>query len=332
MLGHAMRCLFLKRDGCHAVGSCSTSFIAEHFGVHQRAVKDARQLLCHAAWLIPVEADGFHVRRYGGRWMVNHGLRPPSAADSRMGVAGHITGSAPPIARRDTKSAPSVQTGNLPSGARNQKRAERRSNGVRIENCRAGEPDFRGVVLRDLEDGLRTEELFRQACRLGLVNAGECGRLRFFGAAEHAKRIGSLNHCGLFVSLVRRGLWHFISQADEDAARRRLNGLAYSEEQRNRPCGAEPEPVDSGARCPSRLLSADAEIAKLIRGVASQSDPRMMVGRLNGPNCICWATRTRSTERRGPGQRAWTRRAARTERVGTGGHASRQRYGALKTA
>ena len=43
-------------------------------------------------------------------------------------------------------------------------------------------------------------------------------RLRFVAAAEHARAIGTTNPCGLFVRLVRGGLWSFVTQDDEDAA------------------------------------------------------------------------------------------------------------------
>jgi hypothetical protein len=65
-------------------------------------------------------------------------------------------------------------------------------------------------------------ELFRQAARAGLLRPSAADRLRFLSAAEHARLIGSKSPCGLFVHLVRHRLWHFATQADEDAALARL--------------------------------------------------------------------------------------------------------------
>lgn len=45
------------------------------------------------------------------------------------------------------------------------------------------------------------------------------GRLRFFAAAQHALRIGGKNPCGVFVTILCRGLWSYISRSDEDRAR-----------------------------------------------------------------------------------------------------------------
>ena len=93
----------------------------------------------------------------------------------------------------------------------------------------AGKPDLRNVVPEDLRDTGRLLELYEQAVGLGLVTASEWGRLRFVAAAEHARIIGTKNPCGLFVRLVRGGLWHFATYDDETAAsvrlRRHLHGV-----------------------------------------------------------------------------------------------------------
>ncbi|HKQ47570.1 MAG TPA: hypothetical protein VJZ71_05845 [Phycisphaerae bacterium] len=94
--------------------------------------------------------------------------------------------------------------------------------GVFKQNGRGTTPTLRHVVAEDLRDPTRLLELFRQAAIARLVSTSECDRLRFFAAAEHAKAIGTRNPCGLFATLARRKLWHFITQDDEDAANARL--------------------------------------------------------------------------------------------------------------
>jgi hypothetical protein len=80
------------------------------------------------------------------------------------------------------------------------------------------QPTLRHVVREDLHDPKRLHELHRQAIAAALISQSECDRLRFFAAAEHAKAIGSRNPCGLFAAVVRRGLWRYITQDDEDVA------------------------------------------------------------------------------------------------------------------
>lgn len=68
-------------------------------------------------------------------------------------------------------------------------------------------------------------ELFRHARKIGLVGDTPADKLRVFAAAARARRVGSVNPCGLFVQVVRRRLWRHISQAEEDEARRELAGM-----------------------------------------------------------------------------------------------------------
>jgi hypothetical protein len=81
------------------------------------------------------------------------------------------------------------------------------------------------VKFDDLQQSRRLLALFRQAVESGLLARTEANRLRFFAAAEHAKSHATANACGLFMHLVRHKLWQFLTQADEDAAQRRLSAL-----------------------------------------------------------------------------------------------------------
>src|SRR5262249_2680464 len=76
-------------------------------------------------------------------------------------------------------------------------------------------PTLRDVVPEDLKDTGRLLDLYEQAVDQGLAPPSEWGRLRFVAAAEHARVIGTKNPCGLFVRLVRGGLYHFATGDDE---------------------------------------------------------------------------------------------------------------------
>ncbi|HET8671677.1 MAG TPA: hypothetical protein VFM05_13950, partial [Candidatus Saccharimonadales bacterium] len=51
VLGHLFRCLYYRKGECHPAGLCKASWIAEVFGVSERAVKTARQSLEAFRWL-----------------------------------------------------------------------------------------------------------------------------------------------------------------------------------------------------------------------------------------------------------------------------------------
>jgi hypothetical protein len=82
-----------------------------------------------------------------------------------------------------------------------------------------------GVWKSELSNGEHVMRLYRQAVARGVLPDGDAARLGFFGAAERAKRRASRNETGFLWTVARRGLWHFITQDEEDAARRTLSAL-----------------------------------------------------------------------------------------------------------
>jgi hypothetical protein len=135
----------------------------------------------------------------------------------------------PPLrpAGRPAIATPSVDPEPLPEREIHQEPAGRGPAGIGPERAGDGDkplpvPTLDDVRPEDLRDVGRTIRLFDQAVDRKLVGGSEADRLRFLAVAEHARSIGTVNPGGLFARLVRRGLWHFATQDDEDVARRRL--------------------------------------------------------------------------------------------------------------
>lgn len=213
MLGQVLRCVYLRGKSYRCEGSCSTRFIEDTFGIHARTVKRVRGpkgVLRRIGWLVPVVADHWHVQRHGARMVVNPAWRRSTTVDRPAAVRRVVRNTPPRTAACDTGLPPPESNRHLPSGSRNQQPAGRGPSGV----WRAG-----------LSDGEQVMRLYRQAVERGLMRDSESARLRFFGAAERAKRRASQNETGFLWTVVRRGLWHFITQDEEDAARRTLGAL-----------------------------------------------------------------------------------------------------------
>ena len=87
---------------------------------------------------------------------------------------------------------------------------------------------MRNIVPADLNDVARSETLYRDAVRLGLIEDSEAAELRFFSLIEHARNYGD-QPPKLLSALVRRKLWH-VNQDEEEAARRRLRDHRRPEE------------------------------------------------------------------------------------------------------
>lgn len=81
------------------------------------------------------------------------------------------------------------------------------------------------VRVKDLRSGEGLRRLFVRATASGLVRRSEAGALAFAAAAVHAQRVATRNPCGLFATVVRRGLWGHASQEDEERARHVASSL-----------------------------------------------------------------------------------------------------------
>jgi hypothetical protein len=129
----------------------------------------------------------------------------------------------------------------------------------------AGKPDLRHVLPEDLRDTGRLLDLYDQAVGQGMAAPSEWGRLRFVAAAEHARVIGTKNPCGLFVRLVRGGLWHFATGDDEAAASVRIRRHLYGDLPQRR--------VESAIRTGPEW-SDDARLVQGVREVAARAGLR----------------------------------------------------------
>jgi len=218
ILAHFIRCLWRDGDRFFATGSCSIAFVADLFGVHERNVKRARSELRKMGWLRAVSIETRRVNAHGARSMLNLAWKESGKGFEFPSVRRGNTESPPQKAACDTKSPPPIDKHNLPSGSKNHNPHSEGPVGVRKRTGNPRKPTWQRIVPDDLGSASRLEALFAEAVGRKFVRETPTDRLRFFAAAEHALRIGKQNPCGLFVAIVRRRLWSYVSQADEDRA------------------------------------------------------------------------------------------------------------------
>lgn len=212
-LGHLLRCVYYRKGGVRPDGLCKASWVASVFEVDERNVKGARSYLCRLGILERSPAPQRVLNRHGGLVRLNLQWGGARLAGRRR---------SPPLGRRTaTGSPPPRETGNSSlRRSENQKPGAPGPAGVRKRTSE--EPRLSRVTLADLRDPSRLLALWREAGRAGLVGGSESERLKLFAAAEHAKAHGRTNPPGLFVSILRRGLWRHLTLHDEDAARRSM--------------------------------------------------------------------------------------------------------------
>ena len=255
LLGHLIRCLFYRRGMVYPSGAVKASWVADVFGVSERRVHEQRQHLIELGVLIALDTPQRVLNRYG-QWAAFNLDWSPVVATSTKALA-----EAPPEATE----APTVEEGRgaatvppepspLPAEELSPLPAEFPPQPVTpIENSeplrevetrkpasggpagfsqtdreeKTPEPTLRNVRPEDLQDPARLMTLHGQAVSEGAISNSEADRLNFFGAANHARVIGSINPPGLFVRIVRSKLFGFLTQADEDAARAQIRNLLY---------------------------------------------------------------------------------------------------------
>lgn len=208
VLGHLLRCMYYRDGHCEPTGRCKASWVAGVFRVDVRNVKAARRNLNQLQWLVIDRSRQMAMNRWGAGIRLNLSWQASTRErDDEL---------PPPTDPSIEDSPPLKKDWELSSRKKNQNPRISSRPGV------SASPSLGHVRLEDLLDSRCLDRLFIQAQERSLVGRGDGHRLNFHAAAAHAIRVGKQNPAGLFVAVVQRRLWAYISAADEDMARRRL--------------------------------------------------------------------------------------------------------------
>jgi len=266
VLGHLFRCLYYRKGECHPAGLCKASWVAEVFGVSERAVKTARQGLEALGWLERIEIKQWVRNRYGQKMAINLYWEVPApyqpVAESTPKIAPLPLPFSPEIAPPDSNRKLPTENennqkpvGSVPPGvltALFTEERERMRNGTaptqpveRVVMCSSSAsdkqkqgvaprptpvlaaPSLTNVVLEDLRDTERLFALYLQAIAATLLGKSEAEQLAFFALAQHVLAYKPTNPGGLFRQLLTRKQFQVITQEEEDAAVRRLKQYRY---------------------------------------------------------------------------------------------------------
>lgn len=282
-VAYMLRGLSIERRGgrIKSRGTLKCSWLAECFGMSLRAAKAARAELI-AVGLISRD-EGSHqlkLNRDGAYFVFNVSWSPPSSeARSR-------SESAPLPAQSCSQSAPPRERHETPYGSKDQRTRRTEPAGV------LNKPVLRNVVLADLRHLSRLEVLFRQATACGLIAGLESDALNFVAAACRAREEVEGDPVRVFVAIVRRGLWHHITGAQEDRARTALirhrgkrpaafRDEAAQDESRELGRGGQRQ-ERSGAGSPGDVLSSDEvirqellEVLRPLRSIQAEAFGRL---------------------------------------------------------
>jgi DNA-binding transcriptional ArsR family regulator len=214
VIAHLMRCVYFHaaKRRYRVDGRCKASWIAETFGVSERAVVTARRKLIDGGLLIVLESPQWQLNRYGLRLAVDLGYpqRPGKGTEQ----------SASPPARSAGRTADPGSNSTLLR--KNRTLAPRAGIGVRKRTTSERYLWPGRLQVADLVEPDRLDAVRRRLVARGALGDGDADKLKLAAAASRALRVGQVNPCGLFYALVRDGLWHHASQLDEKAGRRSL--------------------------------------------------------------------------------------------------------------
>ncbi|HSW64781.1 MAG TPA: hypothetical protein VLH56_15955 [Dissulfurispiraceae bacterium] len=184
-------------------------------------MKQARGQLVRAGWLVAGEGSQTSLNRWGLPVEINllWGLQ----------VIQSRTETPPLKVQSEQKSPPPIIDRELLTESRNQ---ELDAAGVETRTTQRVKPCLGNITVEDLHDPGRLDRLYDEATAAGLMPRTVSARLKWFAAAERAMQAGQRNPCGFFAAMYRRGLWHHITQEQEDLARVKLKRLDFGEDSR----------------------------------------------------------------------------------------------------
>lgn len=235
MVGYLARGLSIARHTgeLSGKGTVKASWLAAQLALSQRAVKYAQGQLQAMGWITKDTLSRQRkLNRDGAYFVINlewtlqrEETRPVVNRDK---VAVEF---APPLEAIAPAFAPPIEDMKT-SIERNQDTKTQRVEPLVLGVCRQeGEeagadevtlpPDLSLIAIDDLRRFSRLEPLYFEAIERGWLHGSEAMTLNFVAAAVRAREVGH-DPARLFVSLVKRGLWHHVTHAQEEYARHML--------------------------------------------------------------------------------------------------------------
>lgn len=202
IVAYLLRGLSLDAAGrIKGAGTVKISWICRACRISERAAQVARAALIQMGWITKDTGSLQRKLNRDGAYFV---IDPLWAR----------TQSAPRRTEKCARSAPPREKQETPSGSKDQKGASART-GVQTE--RSSEPTLRDIKPEDLRKPERLEKLYRQAVRAGWITDSEANVRNFICAALRATRSGG-RVGAIFAGIVRKALWHYITQEQESRA------------------------------------------------------------------------------------------------------------------
>ena len=216
LVGYLIRGLTLDRKTgeVRGAGSVKLPWLAARFGLSERAARYARRELIELRLLTAdTGSNQRKLNRSGAYFTLNLDWSESAHRETTE------DGIAPPIVETARRIAPPVQDKRTSYGTKNQRtRAERGSGFFGKKSGQSQvEASLSNILPEDLTRLSRVLSLYRQAIEAGWFVGSPANQQNFVAAAVRASRVGN-NSVPIFVGIVRRQLWHHVTQDEERRA------------------------------------------------------------------------------------------------------------------
>ncbi len=253
-LAYLLRGLSLDRKNgeVRGVGTVKASWISRVFAISERAVRAARRELIKLGWIDKdtgskqrkLNRDGAYFR-INLDWKGEEIITPSKSNETPVvdNLLAEESCFAPPQAEKGTQFAPPLKRLETSTKYKNQKLATGEPSGFCEKEMlrdlvqsaltqipeppvseRAGtRPSLKNIKPEDLRRLPRLKMLYEQATEVGWLERSEANFLNFAAAAVRANRAKG-DAVRIFVGIVKRGLWGYVTQGEEDRARQLVRG------------------------------------------------------------------------------------------------------------
>ncbi len=247
LIAYIIRSLSLRRSDSEikAAGTAKALWVAQTFGLSLRAVRGARKELLRLGLISPDDnSTQRKLNRTGSYFVVNTSWKPQKQESSKIDLGEKapveiaevgeklevkLPEFAPPQPENCTNFAPPYKYKETSKELKNQKTRQAENSGFLIK--KQGKPRLENIQPEDLKRVSTLLVLFAQAVKAGWLKDTEANKLKFLSAAVRANAVGN-DPVRVFVTIVRRELWHHITQEQEDRAAQALKRYQGKQQQK----------------------------------------------------------------------------------------------------
>ena len=220
VFGMLLRIMAVKRYGWYK-GCLTTALLVEVSGFSHSRIKHERAALITEGYFERLETPARVRQQHGDWYALAHNLPTTSGLKSKPDKQ-------PPRPPKEGKPQPPINKPVPSYGMKRNQFLPPRPGLSRSPSTPepTATPSWNCIRPEDLREPQRRTALHKDACNNGVIGNSSAERLTFYAAIARARRLGTLNPCGMLRRIVQTTAYHgYIADCDEEQARAWLREL-----------------------------------------------------------------------------------------------------------